>query len=94
MWIAERLWSELFSDCPFVIVSGVEGKHHRGSRHYLGLAGDIRTKDPQGRWTLTDEQRSHFIVNLRKRLGDEYDVTLSGQYKSVHLELDPKEEVR
>ena len=93
MYIAHELWKERFK-FPFVITSGVEGKHKAGSRHYLGLAGDHRTKDPGGAWKLGDQPRDDYVAELRVRLGDEYDVTVSEPYFNVHIELDPKEGLR
>ena len=94
MWIAERLWGEMFPTFPFVITSGCEGKHSPASRHYDGRAGDVRTKDPQGVWALTDTQRAACVHELRNRLGDEYDVTATEPHYNLHIELDPKEPVR
>lgn len=94
MTIARFLWAEMFKAYPFVITSGAEGKHRSGSRHYDGRAGDIRTKDPSGSWGLTGERRLEYRKELDRRLGDEFDVTISEPFWNVHIELDPKGPMR
>lgn len=94
MTIAAFLWQEMFSAHPFVITSGSEGKHKTGSKHYIGQAGDVRTKDPSGAWVLTENQRLGFRKELNRRLGDEFDVTISLPHNNIHIELDPKGQVR
>ena len=92
--IARFLWGEMFKAYPFVITSGGEGKHRTGSRHYDGRAADVRTMDPTNEWELLDANRLVFRAELSRRLGDEYDVSISEKYKNVHIELDPKAPLR
>jgi len=94
MWIAHELWKEMFPENPFIISCGGDGEHTTGSAHYTGRAGDIRSKDPQGLWEHTIEQRTAFVKELRNRLGDEYDVVVSPTYMNYHIELDPKRNIR
>ena len=94
LFIARLLWLEQFPQYEFVITSANEGKHQTGSRHYLGLAADFRTKDPMGKWALSDEERLSFKLEYAKRVGDEFDVTISQPYLNCHVELDAKGPLR
>ena len=92
--IAWALWQERFPTFQMVITSGGEGKHQDGSRHYLSMAFDIRTVDPTGGWKIEDDARVAYLHELKNRLGDEFDVTVSPKHKNIHVELDPKENLR
>ena len=67
-----------------VVTSAVDGRHKRGSLHYVGLAVDLRTRD-----LATKKNRTRVHKKLRKALGDEYDVVLEKTH--MHVEFDPKE---
>jgi len=65
-----------------VITSACDGKHSRGSFHYLGLAIDLRTRH-------LEEGGAEQIVKLMVEwLTDEYDVVLESDH--IHLEFQPK----
>lgn len=61
------------------LTSGSEGKHSAGSLHYAGLAIDLRPPETN---------RDKILVNLRLRLGDEFDVVDEGNH--FHIEYQPK----
>jgi len=65
-----------------ILTEGTGGKHGRSSKHYIGMAVDIRTRHlPLG--------MSQDITNdLRKRLGTDFDVVLESDH--IHLEFDRK----
>lgn len=65
-----------------VVTSVVDGKHMARSKHYLGLAFDLRTRD------LTEEQRKRYAASLVKALGNEFDVVLESDH--IHVEFDTK----
>jgi hypothetical protein len=65
-----------------VITSVAEGQHSPSSRHYTGQAFDMR------RHTIPAEWIDDFCVELRKRLGDEFDVVVEPSH--IHVECDPK----
>ena len=65
-----------------VLTSAREGDHRSGSRHFVGLALDFRTRD------LLPRERSRFASELRAALGDQYDVLLEGDH--LHVEFDPR----
>ena len=92
--IAWALWQERFPTYPMVITSCGEGKHQDGSRHYLSMAFDVRTVDPSGKWKIEDDARVAYVHELRNRIGDEFDVTVSQRFMNIHVELDPKENLR
>lgn len=64
-----------------VLTSALDGAHSPNSRHYVGLAIDIRTRDI-ARYDLAD-----IIQDLKTALGDEYDVVL--EHDHLHVEHDP-----
>lgn len=66
-----------------VITSALDGKHSRGSKHYVGQAIDLRTRD------ITKEQSEAWRNSVALALGSEYDVVLERDH--LHIEFDPKE---
>lgn len=61
----------------------MDGKHKRGSRHYVGLAADLRI------WYIRFPfHPEDFARELREDLGKHYDVILEKDH--IHLEYDPK----
>lgn len=67
---------------PFVITAGRDGKHKIGSLHYAGRAIDIRSRD-----LSTDAIKVSVLNDLKRVLGDEYDVLFEGDH--YHVEYDP-----
>lgn len=63
-----------------VFVHVMDGKHKKGSRHYVGLAVDIRI------WYVKNPQV--FADSIKKLLGKHYDVVLEKTH--IHVEYDPK----
>lgn len=64
-----------------VITSLVDGKHKRGSLHYVGYAADLRI------WNIEDTQA--FRDALARELGSDFDLVLESDH--LHLEYQPKE---
>ena len=75
-------YSVLDKDGEAVITSCTEGKHMRGSRHYVGLAFDGRIR------TLKEGQPEMLADMLRECLTKEYDVVLESTH--IHVEYDPE----
>jgi len=71
---------------PFVVItSGVDGTHMRASKHYDGLALDIRSKG------MFDKKGT--LQRLKTVLGSDFDVILEAEGKDnehIHVEFDPK----
>ena len=65
-----------------VITCGIDGKHMAGSKHYVGLAFDMRTAE------LAASERELVKQEIKSALGGDYDVVLEGDH--LHLECDPK----
>jgi hypothetical protein len=64
------------------VTSCADGKHSAGSKHYVGGAFDIRTRDiPKDQWEIV-------AGDIRERLGIEYDVVVEKDH--FHIEHDPK----
>ena len=80
--IAESIYQKYGAEC--VITSGNDGSHKEGSLHYSGKALDLRTWNLHGR-------EVQVCAELKKALGDEYDVILEGGTQPhIHVEHDPK----
>ena len=86
--VAESVWAA-HGAAELVITSGIDGKHKSGSKHALGLALDFRTHN-----IGVPEARRAAVLELKDRLGAEYDVLLENDNTSnehAHVEHDPKE---
>ena len=66
----------------FVITSGSDGKHGRGSLHYQGLAIDIRTRH------VEENMHQALKTEIADRLTDEFDVVLEETH--IHIEYQRK----
>ena len=77
----DQIWG--FHGYDPVITSAVDGKHSRGSLHYVGLALDIRSRD------IPSEKRFELADELKKALGADFDVVLERTH--FHIEFQPKE---
>jgi hypothetical protein len=64
-----------------VVTSCTDGRHMSGSRHYLGLAADLRT------WGIEDRITS-VVPALAAALGEHFDVVHESDH--IHVEFDPK----
>lgn len=64
----------------FVVTSVCDGKHMHGSKHYEGLAMDIRTRE------IPASMLKPCLEELKEALGPQYDVVLEGDH--IHLEHD------
>lgn len=77
---AEPIWYQMGTD--LTITSCTEGVHSKGSRHYSGLAIDLRTRG------LSNEQAKRAAKLLADALGDNFDVVLEETH--IHVEFDPE----
>ena len=75
---AQFIWREQATRA--VITSGLDGNHMEGSKHYIGQAIDLRTRD------LTNPSLAR--DKLSQSLGSDYDVVLESDH--IHVEYDPK----
>ena len=66
----------------YVITSGTDGKHMKGSKHYTGEALDVRTS------SLDNDEIDDVIDALRVKLGRNYDVLFETNH--IHIEYDKK----
>lgn len=69
-------------DVELVVTSIVDGKHSRTSRHYLGIAADLRTR------YFTKQQIKLVAMELRRRLGKDYLVLVEKTH--IHLSWKPQ----
>tara|TARA_Y100000310_G_C20690483_1_gene821854 strand:- start:1389 stop:1697 length:309 start_codon:yes stop_codon:yes gene_type:complete len=77
----ESIYHRYGHEC--VITSAVEGRHKEGSKHYEGLAIDIRI-----RFFNSQEQKNEVFLKIQAELGPDYDVVLHDTH--IHIEYDPK----
>jgi hypothetical protein len=64
------------------LTSVCDGKHSKGSRHYSGLAVDLRTRN------VDEPDRPKIHAVLQRHLGKEFDVVLEPTH--LHVEFDPE----
>ncbi len=65
-----------------ILTSIRDGKHSQGSRHYIGLAIDIRIRH------LSDEIAKLARDNIKKALTNDFDIILESDH--IHIEYDPR----
>ncbi len=81
LMIADKIYDEYGFDLRWT--GSMEGKHSRGSLHYIGAAIDLGIIDIQ-KAVLDD-----IFNDLNISLGDDYDVVLEKDH--IHVEFQPKE---
>ncbi len=72
---------------PFVITACTDGKHMKGSKHYVGQAVDARSKN------VPKDKKHVILAEAKRRLGKNFDLILEAEGKlneHYHLEFDPK----
>lgn len=80
--VAHAVYAEYGYAC--IVTSCTDGKHSRGSLHYVGYAVDFRT-----RHIMEDDTKQLIADLIRQRLGDEYDVVHEPTH--IHVEYQPKQ---
>ena len=80
LMIAKDVYHEHDEQDRFVLTSVADGKHARGSLHYVGQAVDLR-RPLVSPGSITE--------SLKYRLGADFDVVLEKSH--IHLEFQPKE---
>jgi hypothetical protein len=87
--VANEIYSERGYDC--IVTSCAEGKHRRGSLHYIGHAFDLRTKHLPS--LVAKRAVANELVARLKPLGD-FDVIFEHpqqEQEHIHVEYQPKE---
>ena len=70
------------------ITSAQDGKHMKGSKHYEGLAIDLRSKNLPSK-----AEKRRVLEELKEGAGPDYDIILEGEGKlqeHFHAEFDPE----
>ena len=80
IYIADQVYVSMFNK-EMVITSISDSVHGSGSLHPLGKAVDIRARD------VTSLGKNAFVVAMKTKLGDNYDVVLEKDH--FHIEFDP-----
>ena len=78
--VSNEVYRELDREC--VITCGVEGKHRKNSKHYVGMALDLRTRH------LSQQQVTWVAKTLNAKLNGDYDVVVHRTH--IHVEFDPE----
>lgn len=90
LWYAVGVFDGLARDFlgkPIVITSLNDGRHGTNSRHYLGLALDVRTRN------LTGGEATVLFEKAKQILDPQgYDTVLETDH--IHCEFDPKADER
>ena len=73
-------YNDLDYEC--VVTAALDGTHSTRSRHYDGLALDLRTNH------MKADHKVELAMNLTTALGPEFDVILETDH--LHVEWDPK----
>lgn len=79
---ADRVWKDMGRPKGVTITSGLDGVHMKNSKHYIGMALDLRTR------YFSDEDRAQVAEYLQSDLGKDYDVVSHSSH--IHVEYDPK----
>lgn len=85
--VARAIWQEMGPGNLYVTSCRYRDKHGTGSHHYKGLAIDLRSKN------LENRHKRVALVELKKRLGPEYQVILESMgtdNEHFHIEYDPQ----
>ncbi len=77
--VADQVCSAHHTD--FVVTSVTDGRHSKGSKHYIGHAFDMRSRH------MDDALKKLVVQSLRDRLGGSYDVVSESTH--IHIEFDP-----
>lgn len=88
LMIAAQVY-EKYDQVDCVITSGNEGEHIDGSKHYDGLALDLRKRDFSNS-TVVEAVVEEIQIRLNGKKGNshgEYDITISPF--NIHMEYDP-----
>lgn len=80
---ASNIHFRLFNSKKMVITSVLDGKHMKGSKHYRGLAIDVRINDK----SKDEVHRFYYTITYDSNLID-YDIVLEKDH--IHIEYDPK----
>lgn len=81
--IVSHVYADHGLEC--IITSGSDGTHMHKSLHYTGLALDFRVRD------CPEIERPALVQDLRRALGDEFDVVWKHGKTHIHVEWDPDE---
>jgi len=73
---------------PFTATSILDGVHKPGSKHYAGLAFDIRTWADGSGTQLSNHIKQEMAARLRDILGPKWDVVVEDTH--IHVEFDDK----
>jgi hypothetical protein len=78
--IVDEVYKKYGSEC--IITECTGGDHGRGSLHFVGFGGDVRTR------MFSAPELDCIELDLRNALGSEFDVVLESNH--FHIEFQPK----
>lgn len=80
--VAWSCYQAVHKDGECVVTSCADGKHSKGSRHYVGLAFDLRIRG------LPSTEQATLAEMIKECLTNQYDVVLESDH--IHVEYDPE----
>jgi len=86
MQVADEVYKEILGQ--EVTVTSLNDSKHKTIVHYLGYAGDIRTRYDTGgaQWSIKLKKR--IVAAIKAKLTKEFDVVISKN--CIHIEFDPR----
>lgn len=81
LMVADSFYKRI-TGTEMTVTAIVDGVHKSGSRHYMGLAADIRTRD------LPPPVAAALVAALKLEIDADFDIVLEADH--IHLEYDPK----
>jgi hypothetical protein len=78
--VAETVY-EVFG-FPLIVTAVVDGVHKVGSKHYVGMAADLRISH------LGNSIAPQIVAMLKSLIDQDFDIVLESDH--IHLEYDPK----
>lgn len=78
--VAESVYAK--EGFELTVTAVVDGTHKVGSKHYVGMAADLRTID------LPVGAPARIVAALKAQIDQDFDIVLESDH--IHLEYDPK----
>jgi hypothetical protein len=82
--VADQVYEQHNSTWDVTITSARDSRHSAGSKHYVGMALDLRTSAAG----ISASTAAAIAREMKEALGSQFDVIDEGDH--IHVELDPK----
>lgn len=89
MMVVSHVYAMLDIEGPRAMITSIcDGKHKAGSKHYEGLAFDVRTWADSAGNQMTNKEKQLIAEHCRSYLGDDWDVVVEPTH--IHIEYDKR----